>query len=153
MLYTVIILPTLYKHESAFEKMILLREFLHVSEVSSSWKNTYASLYARPIYKEGKRTDPSYYRPISLTSVCSKTLEHIVYSTIFSHLENHQILIDNQHGFRTRHSCETQLINAISDFQQCLNNKKHIDALFLDFAKAFDKVSHTKLCHKLSHCD
>ena len=43
------------------------------------------------------------------------------------------------------------LISAISDYQQCLNNKKHIDTIFLDFAKAFDKVSHSKLCHKLSH--
>jgi len=32
-----------------------------------------------------------------------------------------------------------------------LNNRKHIDAIFLDFSKAFDKVSHSKLCHKLFH--
>ena len=75
-----------------------------------------------PVYKKGKRTDPSNYRPIYLTSVCCKTLEHIVYSSIFLHLENHQILIDNQHGFRLQRSCETQLISAISDFEQCLNN-------------------------------
>ena len=112
----------------------------------SDWK----AANVTPVYKKGKRTDPSNYRPISLTSVCCKTLEHIVYSSIFSHLENHQILIDNQHGFRTQRSCETQLISAISDFEQCLNNRKHIDALFLDFAKAFDKVSHAKLCYKLS---
>ena len=100
--------------------------------------------------KKEKEQTLQYYRPISLTSVCCKTLEHIVYSSIFSHLENHQILTDNQHGFCTRPSCGTRLISAISDFQQCLNNKKHIDAIFLNFAKAFDKVSNTKLCHKLS---
>ena len=39
----------------------------------------------------------------------------------------------------------------MNDFQDCLNAGKHNDALFLDFAKAFDKVSQCKLCHKLSH--
>ena len=33
----------------------------------------------------------------------------------------------------------------------CLNNGGHIDALFLDFAKAFDKVPHKRLCYKLSY--
>lgn len=42
--------------------------------------------------------------------------------------------------------CETQLIGA-----DCLNASKYIDALFLNFAKAFNKVSHSKLCHKLFH--
>ena len=111
------------------------------------WK----SANVTPIHKKGKITDPSNYSPVSLTSVCCKTNEHIVYLSIFSHLENHHILIDNQHRFCARQSCETQLISVISDFQQCLNNKKYIDAIFLDFAKAFNKVFHTKLYHKLSY--
>ena len=83
-----------------------------------------------------------------------KVLEHIIHSSIiYSHLEKFSILsllCDNQHGFRTKRSCETQLIGVINDFQNCLNSGSHIDALFLDFAKAFNKVSHIKLCHKLS---
>ena len=55
--------------------------------------------------------------------------------------------MDFKHNVYVKHN----FISAISDFKQCLNNKKHIDALILDFAKAFDKISHTKLCHKLSH--
>jgi len=120
---------------------------LNQGKLPSDWK----SANITPIHKKGKRTDPSNYRPISLTSICSKTLEHVIYSSIFSHLETHKILDDCQHGFRTHRSCETQLIGAITDFQQCLNNRKHIDAIFLDFSKAFDKVSHSKLCHKLFH--
>ena len=82
--------------------------------------------------------------------MCCKVLEHIIHSSIFSHLEKYSVLCDNQHGFHTKCSCETQLIGVINDFQNCLNLGSHIDALFLDFAKAFDKVSHNKLCHKLS---
>ena len=77
---------------------------LDQGKLPSDWK----SANITPIHKKGKRTHPSNYRPISLTSVCHKTLEHVVYSSIFSHLENHQILTDNQHGFHTRRSCETR---------------------------------------------
>jgi len=79
----------------------------------SDWKSA-------NVTQKGKRTDPSNYRPISLTSICSKTLEHMIYSSIFSHLETHKILDDCQHVLCTHQSCETQLIGAITDFQQCL---------------------------------
>ena len=97
------------------------------------------------------RTDPGNYRPISLTSICCKLLEHIIYSSISKHLSSFSILSPHQHGFRTSYSCDTQLLGAINDFHHCVDSGYHIDALSLVFSKAFDKVSHTKLCHKLSH--
>ena len=125
----------------------IFQALLNLGKLPSDWK----SAKVTPTHKKGKRTDPSNYRPISLTNICSKTLENVIYSSIFSHLETHKILDDCQYGFRTHRSCETQLIGAITDFQQCLNNRKHIHAIFLDFSKAFDKVSHSKLYHKLFH--
>ena len=113
---------------------------------SHNWKIANIS----PIHKKNNRADPTNYRPISLTSICCKTLEHIIYLSIFFHLEKPNLLSDNQHGFRAKRLCETQLLGAINDFQLCLNRGGHIDASFLDFTKAFDKVCHSKLCHKLS---
>ena len=52
-----------------------------------------------PISKKGDRSTAANYRPISLTSVCSKILEHIIHSQIMRHLDIHQILSDQQHGF------------------------------------------------------
>jgi len=69
-----------------------------------------------PIYKKGSITDPSNYQPISLTSTCSKLLEHIIYSFISNHLSSHNILSTSQHGFCTGRSCDTQLLEAINDF-------------------------------------
>ena len=53
-----------------------------------------------PVYKKGSRTNPSNYQPVSLTSICCKLLEHIIYSHIMSHLQNNNILCPQQHGFR-----------------------------------------------------
>ena len=65
------------------------------------------------------------------------------------HFEDHQILNNIQHGFRQKRSCETQLITTLNDFSNCLNNKKQIDSILLDFSKAFDKVDHLGLILKL----
>jgi len=62
------------------------------------------------------------------------------------------VLCDNQHGFRSKRSCETQLLGVVNDFTKALNSGEQIDALFLDFSKAFDKVPHERLYLKLLHC-
>ena len=78
-------------------------------------------------------------------------MEHIIYSSIWNHLEDHNIICDIQHGFRSGHSCETQLLITIHDLAQNLNNQKQTDIILLDFTKAFDKVSHKRLYSKLAH--
>ena len=83
-----------------------------------------------PIFKKGDRTNTGNYHPISLTSICSKLLEHIIYSSIFSHLKEYNILSDEQHGFQTGKSCESQLIMTINDFANCLNERARWTASF-----------------------
>ena len=78
-------------------------------------------------------------------------MEHILHSSIMSHLEDHSILIDAQHGFPSRCSCETQLIATVQDLARNMSDDKQTDVILLDFAKAFDKVPHRRLLNKL-HC-
>ena len=66
-----------------------------------------------------------------------------------SHFDQHNILCDNQHGFRKKRSCETQLILTIQDIAKNLSKGRQVDIILLDFAKAFDKVPHARLLHKL----
>ena len=66
-----------------------------------------------PLYKKGDRALPSNYRPVSLTCVPCKMLEHIVRTNIMAHLE-HKLLSDRQHAFRKNRSCEFQLITVIN---------------------------------------
>jgi len=67
------------------------------------------------------------------------------------HGETNNILYPLQHGFRKRRSCETQLIEFTDDISLNLENGKQTDILIMDFSKAFDKVSHSLLLHKLDH--
>jgi len=82
-----------------------------------------------PIYKKGSHSQPSNYRPVSLTSICCKTLEHILYSHIMNHLQNNNVLCNVQHGFRHKHSCETQLIEAVDEFARTLNDGGQTDMM------------------------
>ena len=104
----------------------IFQSSLDQGQLPQDWK----SANITPIYKKGNRTDPANYWPISLTSICSKILEHIIYSFISTHLSNYNILSSNQHGFRTGRSCDTQILEATNDFHHGLDTGSHIDALF-----------------------
>jgi hypothetical protein len=116
--------------------------------VPSDWKEALVT----PLFKKREGNVASNYRPVSLTSVVSKILEHIVHSSIMRHLDHYNILTDCQHGFRSRRSCESQLTSTIQGIAEILKSgKDQIDVILLDFAKAFDKVPHKRLLHKLCH--
>jgi len=106
-----------------------------------------------PLFKTGDRTDPTNYRPISLTSIPCKIFEHILHKHIMNHLDTNNILTDSQHGFRPKRSCESQLITTFHDIPQQLDRRdiRQVDAVVLDFAKAFDKVPHKRLISKLKY--
>ena len=118
---------------------------IDTGEVPQEWRDANVV----PIFKKGDRHQPSNYRPVSLTSVVCKVLEHIVHSSIMSHFDRWNILSDSQHGFRKRRSCETQLIETINDIAKHLSDGSQVDVILLDFEKAFDKVPHSRLLNKL----
>ena len=102
-----------------------------------------------PVFKKGKTTDPGNYRPISLTCVCCKLMEHIITSNMMRHATEHNILYPLQFGFRARMSCETQLAGFLGDLQNNMQQGKQTDVIVLDMSKAFDKVGHHRLAKKL----
>lgn len=105
-----------------------------------------------PIYKKGSKNSPTNHRPISLTSIVVKTLERIVHRKVYDHLTKYNILSPNQHGCRARHSCQTQLLQAVDDWAQSINNYSSTHAIFLYFSQAFDTVPHQSLLLKPESC-
>ena len=74
----------------------------------------------------------------------------IMDSNMWKHLHKHNIILHFQHGFQSGLSCESQLIETVHDWMTAMDNKTQIDAILLDFAKAFDKVPHLRLLSKLT---
>ena len=126
---------------------ILFQQSIETNTLSDDWRNANVT----PIFKKGDRHKVVHYRPISLTCVCCKLLEHIVCSHIHDHLDKYNILTPMQHGFRKRHSCESQLIITLHDLMSYFDKKITVDVAILDLSKAFDTVPHDKLLHKISH--
>ena len=126
---------------------IIFRKSLETGEIPPDWRLANVS----PVYKKGDRHKAENYRPISLTCICCKLMEHIVTSHIMNHADKNNILYPLQHGFRSKRSCETQLIEFVDEITINMSSGKQTDVLIMDFSKAFDKVSHSLLVHKLDH--
>src|ERR1044072_2762074 len=58
----------------------------------------------KTVPKKGDPSQPSYYRPISLTSVLSKVFESILNRKIWKHLNSSNLISDRQYGFRKERS-------------------------------------------------
>ena len=126
---------------------LIYQATLKQQRVPADWKKALVV----PIFKKGVHTCPANYRPISLTCIPCKIFEHIIYSHIFKHLNTHNILSQEQHGFRKYHWYESQLITTIDDFASHVDSGAQIDTILLDFSKAFDKVPHQRLLVKLAY--
>ena len=103
-----------------------------------------------PVFKKGTKSDLANHMPISLACILCKVTEHIIASKLTRHFKQYKILYDLQHGFRERRSRETQLIQLFEDLGRQLVDGKQVDLVLLDYSKAFDNVSHSKLLFKLS---
>ena len=68
-----------------------------------------------------------------------------------NHLENNKILYELQHGFRHNRSCETQLLSFIQELSETDSKNIQTDLIIMDFAKAFDKISHRRPLYKLNY--
>ena len=55
------------------------------------------------------------------------------------HLDKFDVLTNVQHDFRQKRSCESQLLTTCKDFVDCLDSGSQIDAILLDFSKAFTR--------------
>ena len=109
----------------------------------------YKQSYITPLFKKGDRAKAQNYRPVSLTSHIVKIYERIIRKAVVSYLEDNNILSHKQHGFRSGKSCLTQMLSHFDEIMVGLTLGKDSDAIYLDYAKAFDKVDHRLLLAKL----
>ena len=125
----------------------LFQRTIDLGELPEDWKSANVS----PIFRKGDRFKASNYRPVSLTSLCCKLQEHIITSNVLSHLEQHKILADFQHGLIAGRSCEIQLLTLVHELAETVDTGGQMDLVILDFSKAFGRVLHQRLLEKLNH--
>ena len=101
-----------------------------------------------PIFKKGTKGDPANYRPVSLTCVVGKVMESLVRDKIVEHLERNSLIRPSQHGFMAGRSTATNLLVYMEALTKLMDEGHAADVLYLDFAKAFDKVPHKGLLEK-----
>ena len=130
------------KQELATPLYNIWREYLDLSASRSS--------NIVPIHKGDSTSLPSNYRPVALTSHLVKLFEKIIRAHIIDYLEKNHLLNPSQHGFRAGRSCLSQLIAHYDRILTLLDEGKHVDVIYLDFAKAFDKLDFNITLTKLS---
>lgn len=113
--------------------------------VPSDWKRANIA----PIFKGGDRSEANNYRPISLTCILCKICEHILASNMWKHIENNSLISKQQHGFQKNLNTTTQLLHVVHFASRALDQKKDYHIISFDFTKAFDRVPHRLLLHKL----
>ena len=123
---------------------IIFQTSLNIGRVPTDWN----AALVTPVFKKGSPTQPSNYRPVSLTCIISKVFERIIASNIMKHLEENNILIDLQYGFHHGRSCKTQLISLLNDLTINYDRSLQTDLIITDFAKAFDMIPHCRLLYK-----
>ena len=133
------------KETLAYPIWKMWKESLETGEIPPEFKYQIIT----PVHKKGSKAIPSNYRPISLTSHLIKIFERVLRIKIVAYLEENNILCPNQHGFRPGRSCLTQLLKHVDTILRNFLENNSTDSIYLDYAKAFDKVDHTLLLEKL----
>ena len=119
--------PTVLKelsHEISPILEIIFNISLQTGQVPNDWKEANIA----PIFKKGDKHSPSNYRPVSLTCIIAKCMEHILVSNMMKQFELNNILHPLQHGFRKNYSCETRLLSL---FQDIASNPSQVDLIII----------------------
>jgi Reverse transcriptase (RNA-dependent DNA polymerase) len=126
-----------------YPMFILFKLSLTHGTFPTLWKTTIIT----PIFKSGDIHNVCNYRPISKLSCFGKLLEKIVTDQLSSLLRKY--IIPNQHGFLSKKSVETNLLHFTNFITRSMEDNCQTDTIYTDFSKAFDKISHSILIHKL----
>ena len=125
---------------------VLFQKSMDAGRLPSIWKKANVV----PIYKcKGDKKMPNNYRPVSLTCILCKIMESIIRDELMHYLNENKYLSEYQHGFMSKRSCTTNLLATLDAWTEILDNGNPVDAIYLDFSKAFDCVPHMRLMEKL----
>ena len=117
--------------------------------VKNSFPDSWKIATVIPLPKIDNPKTPSELRPISLLPVIEKLMEKIIHDPLKLYLEQNNLLVCQQHGFRKNHSTQSACAKFLDDILLHMDRGEHTVAVFLDIKKAFDTINHQILINKL----
>ena len=125
----------------------LFQKSLNEGVVPAEWKEANVT----PIHKKGVKNIRGNYRPVSMTSILCKLMESIIRDKIVDYMIRNNLFSKKQHGFVPSRNCMTNLLACMEKWTELVEKGISIDIIYTDFAKAFDRVPHQRLLHKLKN--
>ena len=141
--------PRLLKEGAAVLKYPLTMIF-NSSITRCDFPKTWKMANVTPIHKKDDKSLPSNYRPISLLSIVGKLMERCIHKHIYNYVMEHKLITPFQSGFIKNDSTTYQLLKLNHTFCEAVDQGKEVRCVFCDISKAFDRVWHRGLLHKLS---
>jgi len=129
------------QHEICVPLYLLFPKSLDDGMIPDDWRSANVS----PLYKSGSRTNVDNYRPVSLTSQIWKLFESLIRDVLANHHEFNQAIVRLTAWVQKREVMLANLISFLEQVTSLADNGDNVDVIFLDFAKAFDKVPHQRL--------
>ena len=120
-------------------RIIFIKSLLTMS-LPKVWKQ--AIVFA--IHKNGNKSEPENYKPISLACIACKPFEQIIREHIFELLKENNLLSERQYGFISGRSTVLQLLTVLEKWTKIFDERNSVDVVYMDFQKAFDKVAHNR---------
>ena len=119
-----------------------LAYIINMSFITGEYLNLLKIVKVIPIHKGGSTQDVNNYRPISLLSIFHKIIEELMHKRLYNFLMEHNILYQNQFGFRKNNSTVYALAQITEMIKVSIDNRKFGCGIFVDLRKAFDTVNH-----------
>ena len=135
--------------EISREISVPLTEFFNHSLSIGKVPDIFKESHVVPVPKGGDPSDVGNHRPISLLSNIDKTLERLVFKYLYNHFRDNNIITPFQSAFTTGDSPVNQLTYLYNTFCQALDSGKEVRVVFCDISKAFERMWHAGLIHKL----
>jgi len=126
-------IPACVLNGSAFEFALILTSLFKQSFDKGALPSAWRDANITAIFKKRHSVDPKNYRPVSLTSLIAKTMEHLICKQICSHLSRNSVISQHQNSFQKGLSCET---------------RGQVEVIFFGFVKALDTMPHERLLLK-----
>ncbi|PRP79463.1 hypothetical protein PROFUN_12589 [Planoprotostelium fungivorum] len=123
----------------------MMNLILNQKKLPDIWKHSPVSL----IYKDGQKTNPLNYRPISLLCTSYKVLSRIINERLNDVIRTHHLIQPDQHGFQRGKGTHHSIAEHLACIEDSLAHNKDLYVIYLDLKKAYDSVEHNVLLNTL----